>query len=161
MWTKCDNNKSLLAWSLTVQTNRLWRCGVSGLTAGSNKAWHLRKKNRLLVLVQKSSQNKDEVMTSRCKKMQKGSHRKPSATGQTGLPGSYLDRWPHRHFSGRSAPHRMCLHSVAWGWCSSDSSSASHAHTRHCRTTRWSTWTSHRWLSDQCQGRRGGYGGVR
>lgn len=108
------------------------------------------------MLVRKGSQNKDELMTSRCKKMQKGSHRKPSATGQTGLPGSYLDRWPHRHFSGRSAPHRMCLHSVAWGWCSSDSSSASHAHTQHCRTTRWSTWTSHRWLSDHC---RGGVGG--
>ena len=77
---------------------------------------------------------------------------------KTGLPGSYLDRWPRRHFSGRSAPHRMCLRSVAWGWCSSDSSSASHARTQHCRTTRWSTWTSRRWLSDQ---RRRGWGGWR
>lgn len=121
------------------------------------KHWHRRK--HLQLLVQKGSQNKDELMNYRCKKKQKGSHRKPSATGQTRLPGSYLDRWPHRHFSGRFAPHRMCLHSVAWGWCSSDSSSASHAHTQHCRMTRWSTWTSRRSLSDRRRGGMEGEGG--
>lgn len=63
--------------------------------------------------VQKGSQTKDEQMTSRCKKIKKGSHRKPSATGQVGClavtwtgghAGTFLDVLP---LAGRA--------SVQWG----------------------------------------------